>query len=175
VPRMRITITADVDRREQLRLASRIRQRMIEDLHPRLNAEHPLNGIHRNPDGRPYLEFEADAAAVEVLIRREFADRAGVSLPTETLGEPCANCGNIAGADLPIACPNCGFRDIDPCPICGEPIPRRKYRKVGGSLFVCPHPVGGHYHRVRLAFNDPMFESDGAYRQPLVVVSPVEE
>jgi hypothetical protein len=176
MPRTRITITGDGDRREQLRMASRIRRRAVEGLNPRLDPKNPLNGIHRNRDGEPYFEFDAeDPDAVRSLMSaHELGHAIVVTNPTEPLGEACANCGNIAGTVLPTVCPNCGFRDIDPCPICGGEVPRRDYRR-SGSVFICPNRIDGHYHRVRLAFNEPMFERDGSYRQPLVVVSPAED
>jgi len=177
VPRTRITITGVPDRHEQLRIASRLRQELIDGLDVLLDPEHPLNGIHRDVFGQPYFEFMVnDPQTVKEFLRDlSYKDHVDVFEPVEPLGEPCANCGNIAGPDLPTVCPNCGFRDIARCPICGAEIPRWDYRKVSGSVFVCPNPLNGRFHRVRLTFNEPMFQRDGTYRQPLVVVSPMRE
>jgi hypothetical protein len=177
MPRTRITITGVDDRREQLRVASRLREELIDTLDVHLDSRYPLNGIHRDEGKRPYFEFAVDdVGLVEGFVRDRGPDhRAEISVPVEPLGEPCASCGNIAGPTLPTVCPNCGFRDIDRCPICDEEVPRWDYRKVSGSLFVCPHPIHGRFHRVRLAFNEPMIDDDGSYRQPLVIVSPAEK
>ncbi|QEH35780.1 hypothetical protein OJF2_43370 [Aquisphaera giovannonii] len=176
MPRTRVTITNVADRREQLRVASRIRTQAVEALRPRLDPENPLNGVHRNRDGQPYFEFNADDFDA---VRRFLADHdAGhgivVTEATERLGEACVNCGNVAGPTLPTVCPNCGFRDIDPCPICGNEVSRRDYRR-SGPIFTCPTAINGHYHHVRLTFNEPLFERDGSFRQPLVIVSPAED
>jgi hypothetical protein len=177
MPRTRVTITGVEDRREQLRIASRLRQELIDGLNVRLDHQHPLNGIHRDQLKQPYFEFDVNNVqqVKDFVHARQMEDRVFLYNPVEPLGEPCANCGNIAGPELPTVCPNCGFRDIARCPICETEIPRWEYRKISGSLFVCPNPLHGRFHRVRLTFNEPMFERDGSYREPLVVVSPVGE
>ena len=177
MPRIRTTIINVDDRREQLRVALRVREQLIKDLHLRADPVSPLSGTHRDEQSRPYLEFAADdIGRVRDFLREQgFESQTRVEPSTTPIGDPCQNCGNIAGPTLPTVCPNCGFRDIDPCPICGQEIPRANYRLAGNSLFVCPHPINGRYHRVRLAFNEPLIDLDGSFRQPLVVVSPVEE
>ena len=174
--RLRITILNAPDRREQLRLASRVRSDDIENLHVHLDVEHPIRGIHRDVKNRPYFEFLAKSEDnVQELLREHcHSDYTEVTTSEASNGDACANCGNIAGPVLPPVCPNCGFRDIDPCPICGTESPRALYQKVTGSLFICPDRRDG-VHKVRLLFNDPMFNMDGTYRQPLIVVTPAED
>jgi len=92
---------------------------------------------------------------------------------TETedpLAEACRDCGNIAGPVQPPVCPNCGFRDIGPCPVCGVLNSRQDHEDVRGSLFYCPTRNNGSRHQVRLMFDEPMFRLDGRFNQPLVLV-----
>jgi hypothetical protein len=176
MPRIRTTITNTDDRKQQLRRAFRVRQDLIENLKVSLDPESPLEGVHRDDQKRAYFEVAAERVdAIRALLHaRGHDDYTEVSVPDHPNGEPCINCGNIAGPSRPTVCPNCGFRDIAPCPICGAEVPREDYRKIAGALFQCPDPKGQGAHRVRLAFNEPLFDADGTYRQPLVVVYPAE-
>ena len=88
-----------------------------------------------------------------------------VSEVTGEFGQECVNCGNVAGEVQPPVCPNCGFRDISPCPNCHRPISRTEYIQLD-KIFRCP----ACNTRVRLHFNDPLFVADGEYNQPLVIV-----
>ena len=45
----------------------------------------------------------------------------------------------------------------------------RRYARVSGDLFRCPHC----HNQVRFRFNEPMFLGDGTYNQPLVLVEEV--
>ena len=174
MPRIRLTIANGRDTTEQLRLAMRLRQSIIESTPVQIDPRFPLQGVHRNVDGRPYFEFQTtDVTAVsEVIGQREYANHAELTETCEPLGEPCANCGNIAGQVQPAVCPNCGFHEISPCPICGRQNAKATYERISGDLFLCPTAAnGGARHRVRLLFNDPMFNPDGTYHQPLIVVS----
>ncbi len=104
-----------------------------------------------------------------VLRDHHYEGRVELKETSEVLGEACQNCGNIAGPVLPTVCPNCNFRDISPCPVCKEEIPRQLYERQGKSLFRCPKCRS----RVRLRFNEPLCLPDGNYNQPLVVVDEV--
>ena len=79
----------------------------------------------------------------------------------ESIGEPCQDCGNIAGPVQPPVCPNCEFRDIGPCPVCGVLHSRQEYEEVRGDVCICPTRNNGTRHRVRLMFNDPLILPDG--------------
>jgi hypothetical protein len=175
--RLRITILSTGERAEDLRIAARLRLdlwgRSGVDIHP-LN---PLQGTHRDTLGRAYIEFAtSDSEAVRRVLRecqygsQSFEALVEVTEPTEDTGPPCQNCGNIAGAVLPTECPNCGFRDISPCPICHHEVSRQLYIPISGDLFRCPNCQ----NRVRFRFNDPMFLQDGSYNQPLIVIDGVE-
>ena len=85
------------------------------------------------------------------------------------LGAECLNCGNVSGPILPTVCPNCQFRDISPCAICGQEIPRPTYVSIYADLYRCPICD----HQVRLRLNSPMVLLDGSYNPPFIVV--VEE
>lgn len=81
--------------------------------------------------------------------------------------EECLSCGEVYDCPMPTFCAVCGFRDVSPCPACGEEIPRRSYiKKNGGNRFVCPSCAA----EVRLRLNDPVVDSDARYAEPLVLV-----
>ena len=52
--------------------------------------------------------------------------------------------------------------------------PRSSYEHVSGNLFLCPTPLEGARHRVRFTYNEPMFNPDGTYHQPLILVLEAE-
>jgi hypothetical protein len=56
-------------------------------------------------------------------------------------GEPCLNCGHIAGPVTPSVCPNCRFREIAPCPQCHQEVARQEYISVAGDLYRCPRCI----------------------------------
>src|SRR5262249_49627209 len=148
---------------------------LIEQAPVRLDPKHPLPGTHRDEQGQAYFELATDDLnhVREVLEHAGHFPYAAITEPQSPPGDSCANCGNVAGAILPAVCPNCGFEVCPPCPVCGIVNPRQSYDKVPGSLFLCPTPLDELRHRVRLTFHEPMFNADGSYRQPLVVVREV--
>jgi hypothetical protein len=169
--RLRITIArSDDDPAEDLRRAAAIRRDLYAHSPVEVDPDNPLHGTHRDREGRAYFQFvTAFPGEVErVLQRYGHAEYARISEQSETLGPACENCGNIAGPVLPTVCPNCGFRDVAPCPHCHREVPRQLYVRVDGDVFRCPECQ----HRVRLRFNSPMFAHDGSYIQPLIVVEP---
>lgn len=173
MPRYRIRIVNVPDRTEQLRRAIRLRGDLIEHAQVWLDTDHPLQGVHRDFEGRPYFEFAADhrEAINQVLSRDGYSAFTELTVTEEPLGEPCQSCGNIAGPISPPQCPNCGFVDIGKCPICGEWNSRQRYEHISGNLYYCPtRSPDGARHRVRLVYNEPMFNLDGTFKQPLVLV-----
>jgi DNA-directed RNA polymerase subunit RPC12/RpoP len=166
--RMRVTIKTTGNQVDALRTAADLRRELWLHCPVQVDPDHPLNGTHRDKAGQAYFEF-ATAAPGEVrrvIEQGPYAARVELAENPPLPGDECANCGNVAGPVQPIVCPNCGFRDISPCPICGEPIPRQSYTRIAGDLFRCAHCR----NRVRLRFNNPMFLPDGSYNQPLVMV-----
>jgi hypothetical protein len=90
----------------------------------------------------------------------------------EDLGEVglvCVRCGFPGG--YVTECPNCGLRDIDPCPNCRHPVARQRYIPVGGDLFRCPD-CG---RRVRLQLNPDLCRADGSFNEPVVLVQDAQE
>jgi hypothetical protein len=172
MPRFRVTIVNPAESTDQLRDATRLREDLIDRAQVWVDPKFPLQGIHRNAEKRPYFEFAATNRQVisTVLDRARDGEQAWLTEVDEPLGEPCQDCGNIAGPILPPECPNCGFLDISPCPVCGERSSRQHYEKIGGNLYYCPTRQDGLRHRVRLIFNEPMLRSDGRFNQPLVLV-----
>ena len=172
MPRYHIRIVNVADRVEEARLAIKVREALIEQAPVWIDAEHPLEGIHRDTEDHSYFEFAAENREVinSVLEYLDFTDSIELTETKDLLGAPCEWCGNIAGPVQPPVCPNCGFKDIAPCPVCGELHPRQNFEKIGGNLFYCPSRRNGARHRVRLCFNDPMLLADGSLNEPLVLV-----
>jgi hypothetical protein len=169
--RMRVTVNPTGDRTGELRTASGLRRDLWVHSPVEVDPDHPLHGIHRDEDGRAYIEFatEFPDEVRRVLGEYHYAGRVELRESPPRLGDECSNCGNVAGPVQPAVCPNCGFHDISPCPACGRSIPRQLYVLVSGDLFRCPHCM----NRVRLRYNSPMLLPDGSYNQPLIVVEEV--
>ncbi len=117
--RYRIRIVNVPDRADQLRRATRLRGDLIDHAEVWLDPDHPLQGIHRDLEGHSYFEFAAEnrKAIDRVLAGDGYSAYAELTEPKDPLGEPCQNCGNVAGPILPPQCPNCGFVDISCCPV----------------------------------------------------------
>lgn len=174
--RMRATVTATGDRVDELRTAANLRRDLWAHSPVEVDPDHPLHGTHRDEHGRAYFEFatEFPDEVRRVIEQYDYADKVALTEMPDLPGEECANCGNVAGPVRPTVCPSCQFRDISPCPICGEEVSRQSYSRISGDLFRCPRCR----NRVRLRYNSPMFLSDGSYNQPLVMVeeaTPVHE
>lgn len=169
--RMRITVKKLGALADDLRLATEVRRVLWEHSPVKVDPDNPLHGIHRDEERRAYFEFATPSReeVYRVLQDYHFSDRVELTETHEVVGEACQNCGNIAGPVLPTVCPNCYFRDISPCPSCGEEIPRKKYISLKGRLYRCPNCRT----RVSMRFSEPMFGPDGDYTQPLVVVEEV--
>lgn len=116
---------------------------------------------------RCFFEFEADdLGEVQKSLDAKFSELKLEVTNGLSKGEECADCGNITGGHIPTVCPTCGFRDIDPCPLCGEEISRMAYDQVRGSLFQCPNCQ----HKVRMKLNPTAFKADGRLNSPAVVL-----
>jgi predicted RNA-binding Zn-ribbon protein involved in translation (DUF1610 family) len=166
--RMRVTVNPAVDRVGELRIATNLRK-VLRDLPcVERDSDAVLRGIHRDIAGRAYFEFITSSLpdVRKVIEEGEFAEKVDLTESTTEPGEECVNCGNVAGPTLPTVCPNCHFRDVSPCPMCGQQISREDYIRLSGDLFRCPNCDS----QVRLRFNSPMFLPDGSYNPPLVVV-----
>jgi DNA-directed RNA polymerase subunit RPC12/RpoP len=165
---MRITINGSGDRANDLRIAADLRRDLWAHSPVEVDPDNPLHGTHRDADGRAYIEFSTRYPDEVRRILREhgYENRVRLVEMHEPVGPACQNCGNIAGPVLPTVCPNCGFRDVSPCPACGNEVPRQHYTPLGGDLFRCPNCRS----RVRFRFNSPMFLADGDYNQPLIVI-----
>lgn len=166
--RMRVTIKPKEDRASALRTAAEVRWELWRHAPVEVDPDHPLHGIHRDRDGRAYFEFATGfPEQVRQFVKNHgYSDTLELTESPELPGDECANCGNVAGLVLPTVCPSCEFRDISPCPVCGNEIARTLYTRISGDLFRCPHCK----NRVRLRFISPMVLPDGSYNQPLVVV-----
>jgi Zn finger protein HypA/HybF involved in hydrogenase expression len=168
MPRVRLTIKHDpVDSAGDLRYAARVRHDLWAHSHVQIDPDNRVHGTHRDQDRNAYFEFVTDAVDEVRRVLNEFghADRVTLSIVQQEAGEACENCGNIAGPVLPAICPNCGHRDIGPCPNCGEDVPRQEYVEVAGDLFQCPRC----HARVRFRINPQIFRIDGTLNEPLVV------
>jgi hypothetical protein len=166
--RMRLTVKPTAVRVRDLRTAADLRRDLWAHSPVEVDPDHPLFGTHLDEDGRTYFEFATEFPELvrRVIEQRHYADKVELIEAPPLPGEECANCGNVAGPARPTVCPNCQFRDISPCPVCGKEVSRQSYARVSGDLFRCPNCK----HRVRLRFNNPMVLPDGDFNQPLVVV-----
>src|SRR5580693_3549110 len=163
VPVTRITIQAE-QKREAMLAAGRIRLAL-----ERAGAR-DVRGEYVRNDGRLYLEVPAATRLPDERELREAAGGAAVvtreEIAARAPADECLNCGNVPEAPSSV-CPNCGFREISPCPDCGWEISRTEYVAAGGSFFQCPHC----HTRVRLAYNEPLWRDDGHYNEPAIVVT----
>ncbi len=164
-PCTRITIQA-TQKRDALLAARRVRV-ALEGAGART-----VRGEFVRNDGRLYLEVPVGEPLPEQAKLREVAgDVATISQETVDSQSPvdeCLNCGNVPESPFTV-CPNCSFREITPCPICGGETPRTQYLSAGGSLFQCP--ISTCHTRVRLAYNEPVWRDDGRYNEPAIVVT----
>lgn len=166
--RLRITVRPTGDPSTDLRVAAAVRRDLWAHSPVEIDPDNPLHGTHRDDQRRAYFEFSTSFPDDVDRVLQEYghASQVDVLERRDPVGQPCQNCGNVAGPVLPTVCPNCRFRDIAACPSCQHEVPRQCYVSIGGNLFRCPNCHG----QVRLRFNEPMFFDDGTYRQPLVLV-----
>ena len=171
--KVRITIKHNpTDSADDLRIAARVRRDLWSRSPVEIVPDSPTHGTHRDADRNAYFEFATNYPdeVQKVIDTFGHAPRAAVSILTEGSGPECANCGNITGPILPTICPSCGFRDISDCPYCRREIARQDYIPISGVVFRCPACD----HRVRLRMTDPLFDPEGHYNQPLVLVERAE-
>lgn len=171
--KLRVTIKHNPqDSVDDLRIAARVRRDLWAHSPVEIDPDSPTHGTHRDEGRNAYFEFTTNYPDEVQRVIKEYGHEplANVSTVKEDSGPECANCGNIAGPILPTVCPNCDFRDIAACPYCQREIARQSYLPVSGDLFKCPCC----HRRVRLRFNDPLFDSKGHYNQPMVIVDKAE-
>lgn len=171
--RIRLTISHNPDDpSEDLRYAARVRSDLWAHSPVEIDPDSRVHGTHRDTLRNAYFEFATNMfPEVERVIRDHgHSERVDVRIVAEDVGEACQNCGNIAGSVLPTVCPTCGHRDIDPCPLCGEEVPRQEYDMVSGDLFTCPRCS----KRVRLQINPDLWKTDRTLNEPVVVVENAE-
>jgi hypothetical protein len=156
---------------DDLRWAARVRRDLWAHSPVEIDPDSPKHGTHRDAHRNAYFEFATDRLPDVQRVLREFgyADRASLEIMQEGNGTECLNCGNIS-PDLVTVCPNCQFRDIDKCPYCLHEVARLSYITICGDVFKCPNC----HRRVRFQFHDPLFDANGQYNQPLILVNPTE-
>lgn len=170
--RVRVTIQHDPnDAAGDLRWAARVRRDLWAHALVEIDPDSPRHATHRDPARNAYFEFATDRLPEVERVLREggYADRTKVEVLQQGSGTECVRCGTIS-PEATTLCPTCGFRDIDPCPYCGNEVARLAYLALGGDLFRCPVC----HRRVRFRFNEPVFDAGGHYNPPLVRVTPTE-
>ena len=170
--RVRVTVKHNpVDPADDLRWAARVRRDLWAHSPVEIDPDSPRHGTHRDEQKNAFFEFATDRLqeVQRVLQEYGYTERAQATVVQDEQGTECVNCGNIT-PELVTVCPNCRFRDIAPCPHCNHEIPRLEYTPISGDLFKCPMC----HKRVRLQFQDPLFDGDGYYKQPLILVVPAE-
>ncbi len=172
--RIRLTIRHNPsDPADDLRYADRVRRDLWAHSPVEVNPDSPTHGTHRDPERNAYFEFATNYEDEVGRILEKYGHQARVTLDVDEteVGPECVNCGNIAGPILPTICPTCRFRDISACPYCHQEVARQAYLPdEEGDLFRCPECN----HRVRMQFHEPLFDNQGFYNQPLVVVEKAE-
>jgi hypothetical protein len=169
VQKLRVTVKANPqDRTDDLRTASSIRRDLYAHSPVEIDPDSPAYATHRDIEGNAYFEVATRYPEEVARVLKDFGySNRATSLPVSgPTGEPCLNCGTIAGDVQPTVCTVCGFRDIGPCPYCGSEVPRSQYQDAEGQLKRCPNCR----NRVRLRLANPLFDDEGEYSQPAVVV-----
>jgi hypothetical protein len=170
--KLRITALAN-GADDELRRLEMIKRDLYVRSAVEIDPENPAHQTVRDSNRRAYFEFSTSHRDEVERIVKEFGHEAFVKIESAVgpAGEPCVRCGYVAGGSAPAVCPNCGLRDIDPCPNCNTPVSRADYKPVAGDLFRCPACDA----QVRLRFNDPLLNRDGEYNEPIVLVEQATE
>jgi predicted RNA-binding Zn-ribbon protein involved in translation (DUF1610 family) len=174
--KVRLTIKRNPeDPADDLRYAARVRRDLWAHSPVEIDPESPVHGTHRDTSRNAYFEFATNylADVERVLVDQGHHDRVEIAVKEGEVDPECLNCGisTTTKAELWTVCPNCGFRDISACPYCNEQVARSVYLPFNGDVFTCPKC----HRRVRLRFHEPLFDSDGHFIQPIVVVEKLSE
>lgn len=170
----RIRLTSDIQAYDTaVQHLSRIRRGLYTSSRVDIDPDNPAHRLRRDAEGRVYFELSADSLAEiqGILDDLGLAEHVRVSAGEGAAGDPCLRCGHIAGGHGEAQCTNCGFREISPCPHCDADVARRAYGVIAGDLARCPRCDT----EVRLRFNDPLFDGDGEYNEPVVIVEVANE
>ncbi len=170
--RVRVTVQHNPsDPTDDLRCAARARRDLWAHSPVEIDPDSPRHGTHRDEEKNAFFEFATDrfGEVQRVLKEYGYAGRAEAFVVQDAKGIECVKCGYIT-PKLVTVCPTCEFRDIACCPYCNSEIPRLEYMPISGDLFKCPTC----HKQVRLQFQDPMFDANDNYKQPLVLVVPEE-
>lgn len=170
--RVRITIHPNPNNpSDDLRCAALLRRDLWAHSPVEIDPDSSHHATQRDAERKAYFEFVTDFYDdVERVVQKfGYADRVTVNVIQAGNGTECVNCGNIP-PELVTVCPNCGFRDVEPCPYCASEVHRLEYQSIAGDLFRCPRCQ----RRVRFQFHDPLVNDQGDYNQPLVLVNPAE-
>jgi hypothetical protein len=173
VKKVRITVKHNPDDPgANLRIAKQIRRDLWANSEAVVNPQEKANQTHRDPEQNAYFEFATDYPDELQGILSKYAKLGNVSMSidSEETGPACMNCDFVAGPILPTVCPSCGFREITPCPMCDQEIPKQSYLSIVGDLFQCPHCGNS----VRFRFKDLMIDEKGYYSLPPVIIDPAE-
>lgn len=168
--RVRVTVRHNPDDpADDLQYASRLRRDLWAHSPVEIDPDNPRHGTRRDEEENAYFEFATDRFPEVERVLKEYGHtgRAEAKVVQDEKGTECVNCHKLM-PQLATVCPNCQFREIEPCPHCQQEIPRLEYTSIAGNLFTCPSC----HRRVRLQFQDPIFDDQGDYRQPLVLVIP---
>ncbi len=166
--RIRITALPKPDPSEELRRLAMLRRDLYVRSPVEIDPDNPAHRTQRDQQHRAYFDFSTDFVGEVQRVLRDYGHEQHVIMEeiAGPAGQPCLNCGHIAGPVTPSVCPNCHFREIAPCPQCHQEVARQEYIPVAGDLFRCPRCKT----HVRLRFNDPLIHADGIYNQPVVAV-----
>ncbi len=164
---VRVTVRHNPDDpADDLRVAAKIRRDLWSRSSIEVDPDDPMSRLKRDAQRDVYFEFvtEYPEGVQEALKKIGYEGRATVEVLPSDVGLVCANCNRPSG--FATKCPHCGYRDIDPCPLCEKEVPREHYEPISGDLFRCPACHG----RVRLEFNPVLVRSGDRLNEPAVVV-----
>jgi hypothetical protein len=156
---------------DDLRVAARVRRDLWAHSPVEVDPDSSVHKTYRDAQQNAYFEFATnyDDEIQRVLRERGYLPRVTMTVVADPVGPECVNCGKSAGLVLPTVCPNCGFRDMSPCPHCNQEVARQAYLPLGGDHFRCPL-----CHRaVRLRLRDPLFDANGD-NPPLIMAEKAE-
>lgn len=164
---IRLTVRHDPnDSSDDLRQIAQLRRDLLAHSPVEIDPDNPFCETQRDAEKNAYFEFvtESTEQVRHLLRERGHEDRVTLEVVQAEVGLVCAKCGFFAG--FVTVCPNCGHRDIAPCPSCGKEIAREHYLIAGPDTFICPNCR----RRVQMQLNPGFYKADGTNNQPVVLV-----
>ncbi len=161
---IRITVR-NIPRRAGETCISTVRRDFLSYWPLEIDLDDPFH-VRQDDGDQFYFEFTTEKLEQAVIqFLRERGHEPYVQVDAQEHAAPdCIQCGFPRGVTT--KCPNCGFRDITPCPACAREVPRDHYLSVAEDFFLCPHC----HQQVWLGFALPANDGDASVNEPMIVV-----